>query len=324
MPTKESEAENIVSPEPPAFWEHCCQSNNSLFNSPAWHGVLSTGFGARTLYLWHAATQSAATVSVFRAGPFRIGYLGFPTGSIIGDLAPIHGLIKTLPLSLPSLPIHILRWPCSASRPMPSLSYRHEILPETLLINLQDWSDANLLKRVRRDVSKARRSQLVVIEADEPERHGEYMHKLYVQTVMRHHGETRYSASYFRELVRLAAHDQLLRCFLAIHNEKIAAFLVLAIEGDTAYYLHGANDPDLTALCPTDLLIHHAINEAKRLGLSCFNMMASPKNQPSLVRYKEKWGGITQPQTTFDIPLKPTYAKLFYAAYACYKLFRRK
>jgi len=149
------------------------------------------------------------------------------------------------------------------------------------------------------------------------------MYKLYAQAIMRHRGRIRYTLPYFRELVRLAASSHQLYCLLAMHNEKIAAFLVMAIEGDTAYYLHGANDRELSRLCPSDLLLYHAIHEAKELGLSSFNLMASPQNQPSLVRFKEKWGSVTKPQTTYDIPLRPTAAKLLYAANGLYKLLRR-
>ena len=46
-------------------------------------------------------------------------------------------------------------------------------------------------------------------------------------------------------------------------------------------------------------------------GMECFNFMASPVNQPSLIRYKEKWGGVTRQLRVYEIPLRRLNSLLF-------------
>jgi lipid II:glycine glycyltransferase (peptidoglycan interpeptide bridge formation enzyme) len=129
--------------------------------------------------------------------------------------------------------------------------------------------------------------------------------------VTRHQGTLRYNASYFRGLIQLAKEDWRLRCLLAVYDEHIIGFLVIALAGSTAYYLHGATDMTCQHYRPADLLFHEAITWAKDTGIQSFNMMASPRRQKSLIRYKEKWGCTSKPQYTYDLIISSIHARMF-------------
>ena len=49
------------------------------------------------------------------------------------------------------------------------------------------------------------------------------------------------------------------------------------------------------------------IRWAQAAGCESFNFMSSPPNQPSLVRYKEKWGGVTGVHRTYTMKLGVAY-----------------
>ena len=83
------------------------------------------------------------------------------------------------------------------------------------------------------------------------------------------------------------------------------AFVVTVRHGAEANYLHGGFDAAFAAELPSDRLLLNAITGAQTEGLQIFNMMASPPDQPSLVRFKEKWGGITKAQSSYSVPLRP-------------------
>jgi lipid II:glycine glycyltransferase (peptidoglycan interpeptide bridge formation enzyme) len=123
------------------------------------------------------------------------------------------------------------------------------------------------------------------------------MYRLYRQTVERHDGSLRYNQSYFCSLISLSQKSSLLRCLLAIAEDKIIAFLIVGINHDVAFYLHGSVDYKYQSLRPYDLLFVKAIEWAKENKCNKYNMMDSPNDQPSLVRYKEKWGGVTETKT---------------------------
>ena len=76
---------------------------------------------------------------------------------------------------------------------------------------------------------------------------------------------------------------------MAILNNKIV------------HYLHGAIDYEHRKSLPNDLLIYNAILWAKENNAIAFNLMSSPRKQLSLIKYKEKWGGKTSPNITYEL-----------------------
>lgn len=299
--------------EPPEHWDDRCAEHNDLFNSTPWQRVLSQGFGSTTLYGSQPDGTPQLTITVFGAGPFRIGYLGFPLGEGVGafKLSPETVLTwKTQPFPVA---VHGLRLPVSAFSPAVELPLPVRCVPETAIEDLQNWQPQRF-EKLRRVINKARRSSLKIIAASDPAQ-GQALFRLYRDTVRRHGGSLRYPAPYFGALIGAAQTHTNLRCLLALTPEaELAGFLVLARHGDMACYLHGGIDPRLKHGYPSDLLFYHAIAWAQREGLCRFNMMASPADQASLVRYKEKWGGVTAQHKTYELSRQPVLTLAFKGA----------
>ena len=297
---------------PPSGWEETCLSRGSLFHSLTWQQLLARSFGSQTIYVWDSAMADGMAVTVFPAGPFRVGYVGFPVGGSLSrrPLLPSHlAALKQLPTPIR---LHILRVPVSAFCESVEMGLPCSDAPETAILDLQGW-DVGHSKKLHRDVKKARHADLRIIPASGAS-HGDELYQLYRDTVTRRGGALRYNAAYFRHLVALAESQPGVRCLLAIKDGVTAGFVVVVKDGTIAYYLHGATAPAMKHLGVTDLLLLDGIEWARDKGAEVFNLMSSPSSQDSLIRYKEKWGGITKTNRTYELAIRRLPARLFRAA----------
>ncbi len=294
-------------------------TTQNLFDSPLWQQHLNRAFACRTLYGRHQPTDTLFTITLFRVGLFNIGYLGFPVGS--ASLSP--AAINTLKSANYPAPVHILRFAPSAFGS--SISNQDAVLdlpaatvPETAITDLQTWDMAHLPK-LRRDIKKANRSGLAIREVRSAS-DAEYLYRSYKATIHRHDGSLRYSPAYFRGLVKLSKVTGLVRCLLATKDDQATGFITTIWHGTTVYYLHGGFNPAFRTYGVSDKLVYKAIEQAQRDGAQCFNLMASPADQPSLIRFKEKWGAVTRPQNTYTIDIDKYYAKPLRLALAAHGL----
>lgn len=302
----------------PEEWNRLSRDSDALFGTGTWQELLERSFGCRTIYASNG--RNGYAISIFSAGPFKIGYVGFPVGAGIGDFTPESGIVDELrSASFDNKPTCV-RIPVSAFAGQAPLSLPYQVNPETVIENLQQWKIESVSKNLRRDVRKAERSGLVISEATDF-RVGDQLFDMYFQTVKRHGGALRYNADYFRELIKLADVQPRLRVLIATQDTEIAGFVVIARHGATAYYLHGGANPVYRKSSPSDLLIYNAIHYAQREGSENFSLMASPADQSSLIRYKEKWGGTTRDLSTYTLALRPSYW-LFKIAERTYRLIR--
>ncbi|MDH5260743.1 MAG: GNAT family N-acetyltransferase [Gammaproteobacteria bacterium] len=308
----------LISTVRPDHWEQLCDESGAFFSGGAWLDLLASSFKCRTLYVTN--DTEGFSVSVFRGGPFHIGYLGFPVGGGVGKGSAAQTLVEIIgAANNRHMPICI-RIPVSAFGQSPQLDHPFESNPETAIEDLQAWSLARVSKNLRRDIRKAQRSGLDVSLANSSV-NGKELYDIYAQTVKQHGGAIRYNAEYFHELLGLARGNSRLRVLLAKQGNKVAGFAVTARHGDTTCYLHGGASLEHRKLSPSDLLLHRAICDAQHDGSQGFNLMASPEDQPSLVRYKEKWGGTTRNLRTYTIVLRPSY-QLFRLAEKIYRMIR--
>ena len=295
--------------EPPLEWTALCRAHRSLIHTPAWQSLLTRSFGAFPLFALGSDGKDAFALTVFPAGPFRIAYAGFPTGGLVGARQFTTTLVDQLVSADFPRTVHLMRL---VATPFPEpllLNYPHAETWETIVPDLSSWQEEQLPANVRRNLRKARKNKVQIRKAEQCDT--EALFRLYRETIRRHGGIRRYPLNYFRQLLELARKTPALQCWLAVLDGAVVAFITLAREGDTIYYLHGAVAHSYQRYRPGDLAFNAAIRWAKEEGASQFNMMSSPLNQPSLVRYKEKWGGVTRKQRTYDLPLRPAAAHLF-------------
>jgi hypothetical protein len=290
------------SPDPPAHWQQICSEQRALFHSLSWQRLLELAFGTTSMYGWYAAAQTGLAISIFRAGPFRVGYLGFPVGGLVGRSPFQSDSLDGLERAQLPMRLDCLRVPVSGFGPVASLVAPAAENPETAIVDLQAWVP-DRLANLRRDLNKARRSPIAVQHVDDPNL-GQTFERLYRNTVIRHGGRARYNERYFRLLIELSREQTGLRCFAAYYHGDIAGFLIVALHGDAAYYLHGASNSEFMRHGTSDLLLHESIVWAKDQSMRCFNLMTSPPGQTTLVRYKEKWGSETRRHVTYTLPIR--------------------
>ncbi len=308
----------VATTAPPAAWSSQCEQEHLFFASDEWHGLLSQAFGASTSYLWDEAERGGVAVTLFPAGPFRVGYLGFPTGDVVGAGRLEHFVRRGIDLGRDK-PV-ALRVPVSGFGPPADLQLPWVANPETAIDDLSDWSLDAASVNHRRDVRKASRSGVAVMDAAD-EAHAAAIYDIYRATLQRHGGGLRYNPAYFEGLVRCAAASGDARVMLAMDGGDVAGFLVVVRHGDTGFYLHGGMRLEFRHLRPSALLMHEAIEWSRLQGCSRFNMMSSPPGQESLVQYKEKWGAQTREHRTYTLRTSAAYP-LFRMAEWLYRLVR--
>lgn len=307
-----------ITTEPPAGWQALCEKHRAFFGTLEWQSVLERSFRCRTLYVWSGV--NGWTITVFRIGPFKVGYLGFPVGGSIGPTGSWHHFLDDLRRSgSPELPI-CLRIPVSGFGHPAGCEHPAVSTPETAIVDLQEWDSKFVSKNLRRDIRRAERTGLELTEIPVAAS-GSCLYTIYSETVRRQRGSLRYNQMYFTSLVELCRANMGLRMYVALDGRKIAGFAITAKHQSTSYYLHGGAADEYRSRSPSDLLLDRAIRSAKTDGARCFNLMASPANQPALLRYKEKWGATTRVQKTYTVPMRPTYP-LFELAERLYKHFR--
>jgi hypothetical protein len=307
--------------EPPECWDEHCSSCNALFHSRAWQALLEEAFPCQTVYGWNPDAFTGMALTNFRAGPFRIGYLGFPVGGLIGsDVLDVQVLSSWKKSDNPIAP-HCLRIPVSGFSAPVNLPLPFKSNPETAIINLQDWNLDSVSKKLRRDIRKVQRSGMTISDAT-LSMEGDVIYRIYRDTVKRHSGSLRYNEAYFSALIALAQNHPGLRCLLAWYDRDIAGFLVAGQHLETTYYLHGGTSVAHRAHSPSDLLLHEAITWGQKQGSDCFNLMTSSADQPTLILYKEKWGGITRQHRTYMVPLKSSYCSAYRIMESLYSIVR--
>jgi hypothetical protein len=288
----------------PPGWDSFCRRTNAVFGSPGWQQVLETSFGASTLYAWNG--ENGGAVTVFRAGPFSVGYVGFPAGSIAFERDLPAGIVAQVRKNRSLNNVTCIRIPVSGFADDEDLGFQYASNPETAITNLQQWDLMGVSKNLRRDLRKAGKSDIVVRQTNETS-FGPLIYGIYESTVRHHGGSLRYNRDYFSGLLELAAQTPAVQFFVAELSGKVIGFAVVVHHGDAAFYLHGGAVPGARKLSPSDLILAQAIAQAKSSGRCLFNFMASPPDQPTLVRYKEKWGAETREIRTYTVPVSGAY-----------------
>jgi hypothetical protein len=302
---------------PPPEWAQWCAENASLFHSPAWHLVLKRGFAAKALYIWEAEGDTAFAINIFKVGPFRIGYLGFPIGGALsGKPTPEH----LDALRLTPHPFDLLRIPVSGFGTPLEPNLISVAVPETAITNLAEWR-LSALPKLHRDLNRAQRTPITVRDLN----HNSYaqVYELYCSTVLSRGGSLRYTPAYFQALLELAEHCGQVRCIAAFHDQEMAGFIITVQDKNTGYYLHGATARAWKSRGISDLLVCTALDWAQHLGMTSFNLMTSPPSQPGLIRYKEKFGAQTRAHLTYEFRISPFRAHAFRFATWAHDLLRR-
>ena len=266
--------------------EAWARESGAYFTSASWAHVLG-GLGCSSYQVWCDSTGSGGLLPVFRKGPFRAGFLGFPVGMPGLDALTDQREREAAHLLGGRLGLDVVR----ASRSDVVVNESGGLaLPDVWLDELQSWSAASN-KRLKRDLAYAQRAAQGMRLSSVPPSPSEF-HSLYADTVRAHRGSVRYTPGYFARLFEASLAGAPIKVVVAQGPAgELVGASVLAIDRGVGYYLHSAVSPLARGLGVSDLLLNELVDLAKRFGATRFNFMASPATQPGLVRFKQKWGG---------------------------------
>jgi hypothetical protein len=280
------------------------KSKNAFFYSKEWSDIVCHTLKAEMFFLARSEPDILYTVSVFKKGPFKIGYINFPFG-ISDDQNLNPQLLKDI-FHRQQLIIHILIVNTRKKLVTFEEFYKTQ-LPETSILNFQKHSP-DKLKNLKISLRRGHNRGAIIKKAENNERYRQVF-MLYQNTLILRGGLQKYSAEYFGKLMQLEENQG--ATFLAFVENDLVGFLSIVLHQKKAFALHSSYNRQYNRYCVVDMLMEAAVAFAKKQNCTEFNMGASPANQPSLVEFKEKWGGQTSPLYNYEIPLHPIMAPLF-------------
>lgn len=258
--------------------------------SSVWADALCEGLSAV-----HHQQTIAGAITCFKAGPFRLAYPDFFSGSPgpVDEQALQQYLQTASQLKADLVRVQTPQL-LASSRPLASHSQT-----SCVISSLQDW-DERSLDKARRTGNREKRSPLQLRPGTVED--GRCLHELYLATIRRHGGAARYGRQYFEHIAPHAA-------TVAELDGRVCGFVCTGIRNHTAYYMHGAHAVEARKHYVSDLLFLSMIRQARAAGMTSFDFLPSPANQPSLLAYKMLWGAAPRSFNAYDFALKPLRAR---------------
>lgn len=295
------------------------QKNSLLFDSVEWGDFLVKSFNVSLLYGWNEDLNLGCTISIFKILSFKIGFISFPIADICFGDALNKTIIDLIITGLQDYKIDVIRIRVSAPllNNFGVIDSNVECAVDTSIVGLQEWQIEKLSKTIRRNIRKGDKN--LVLKDAVSENEAEEIYRLYLATVEKHKGKPKYSVKYFNELVNISKKNGYVKCLLAYFGKDLAGFIVVINSGKTGYYLHGGTNMLYKQNQPMTLLMSTAISWSKECGMEVFRLLASPSEQKSLIKYKERWGGQSIMQYTMNIPVSKIKGIIFVKMFKLYK-----
>jgi hypothetical protein len=264
-------------------------------DAAAWFSILHHGFAAQSFPL-----GGSANITVFKKYLLRAGYVNFPFGiRSEDDHARIMEPDTLEAIRLIGADLLRINWPQRFGGYAKLSSIR---LPEASIFALNTWSEERLDSDLRYKIRRSKREGITLRPATVDD--ANFIFRMYLETVLRHGGNRRYTESYFHALCQTGTQQPGLVALIAeVPSGERCGFNISAYREGTAYYLHGGMDEKHAQYRPGFVLMGEAITRARNAGCHEFNFMPSPADQPSLVQFKKKWGAMVYEINHFDIPL---------------------
>lgn len=263
--------------------------------STSWVNAVTNGLGAT-----HHNLIDGGSITCFRAGPFRIAYPDFFTGTQ-GPVGPDE--LQARMQMARNLKADLVRLQTADMQASTQPLTTHE-LGSCIISSLDAWNEREFDK-ARRTSNREKRSPLLLRKGRRTD--GKCMHQLYLSTIRRHGGAARYNQNYFELIAEEAA-------IVAELDGQLCGFVCTGFRNETAYYMHGAHAIEARKHYVSDLLFLAMLREAREVGMMTFDFLPSPADQPTLTAYKLLWGASAHRFTAYDLALNPLRARCFLAA----------
>lgn len=170
---------------------------------------------------------------------------------------------------------------------------------------LEELSSRLHVSCIRRRLARATRSELVYEEG----RSEALLDKLYRLAVLtrRRHNLPPQPITWFRNLMSCLGEKLKIR-ILTHSGRAVAGILTLSFRR-TMTYKYGFSDKRFHGLGSMQLLLWKAIEDAKRQGLTEFDMGRSDWNDEGLAQFKDRWGAVRSPMVYMRYPEQTVQAE---------------
>jgi len=293
-------AVHTLDPLEDARWERFLQNHSkaTLFHSRAWLEALSRTYGYRPVAFTTAGpTRELDNGAVFCAVESWLTgrrLVGLPFSDYCDPLAGDEGESASLLSAIIERESQHDNWRyvemrLSQALPIataaPRLGRIHTLHRLDLTPSLEDIFKNFHKSSTQRKVRRAEREKLEYREGGVE--YFEDFYRLFIAARKRH-GRPPQPAAWFRNLAKGFGSDFKIR--LSCRDGRVLAALLTLRYKDAMTYKYGGSDPQFNPLGSMHLLFWKAIQEAKMLGLSCFDFGRSEAEHAGLITFKRRWG----------------------------------
>jgi len=199
------------------------------------------------------------------------------------------------------------------------IQFRNSLLID--LVRPEDEILAGFKQKTRYNINLATRKGIQVREGTLADL--EPLYRLYAETSVRDGfviREQAYYLSLWKSFLAapVSSHSPFARLLVAEFDQAVVAAVFIFVFAGKAYYLYGMSSAQHRELMPNHLLQWEAINWAKRLGCTSYDLWGAPEefseHDPlwGVYRFKSGLGGtVVRTLGAWDLPIKP----VFYQAY---------
>lgn len=309
---------------PGGGWDRFAAGHTDLiFYTSSWSHVLRDGLGGTPCYL--SRSQGGEIVSglpgvILSFGPLKLYYSSIPYGGYLGDPCLSGEFLAAVPEQLRRVDILYL----TPFRAQASPEYR--IFPEVsnervTRIALSGKAEGEIVAAwepsVRQSLNKSAREG-VGVTCRRDEEAFLVAHRLYLQTMARNRAIARYPEQWFLALHRHLAADGGAVVYLAERGGTALSATVALMSGSGVHLLHSGSSADHLFLRSNDLIVCTILRDAVRSGKEFLDLMQSDPRDVKLVRWKEKFGGLSEDLPKYALVNSPVKAALWNGAKRLY------
>lgn len=263
----------------------------TLYHTRAWHQVLENTFGWRVQAL--VGRESGEIVSYL---PFVRKRRLTKIKNVALPLSHRVGFARHPDYELTTSPPHI---DIEVHAPVTWENTHQNSAYFVTKLNLASYIDTETLLKafhrssIQRKIKKAQKSDLSVISDVNPSTLDSFT-RLQALT-RRRQGSPTYPRHFFHHMA--SALGDRFHLYVAYQNDSAVAGIIFLYDGQSAIYGYGASthDNELMRSGMNQLVMWAAIKHAYDIGLTEVDFGLTPNHHQSLRKYKEKWGGVSEP-----------------------------
>lgn len=158
-------------------------------------------------------------------------------------------------------------------------------------VSVADWQPPD--RTLKSAIKKAERDNVQIVNFDSSRHFDKFMNLMH-ETEKRHGRKPKYSKLFFLALAELAQVDERIIWRFCEHENQPVSSHINIVEHNQIINWHISFDKHFSSLKANQKIVYDLAMLAKEKNIQYINLGASPVDSPSLVEYKNRWGGITK------------------------------